>query len=125
MNTLTYGLQVPEDDDLGDEVFPAMEANLTQLDAHTHNGITSPRLDRKAVDSISQALVASGWVATSGGNYRQAVSMPAGLAYATISIQTRLTATGNMAYLTIEKISATSFYVYINDNTLDVTVLYG
>lgn len=125
MQTLTYGYQLPEDQDKGPIVFPALAADIQQLNDHDHDGINSTKLDRKALDSISQALSAADWVLVAGGLYRQAVTMPAGLTYGTLGITAFLNATGHQWYPNIEKINTTSFYIYINDNTLDVDVLYG
>ena len=124
MRTLTYGLQVPETGDKGDVIFPAMEANIEQLDAHAHNGSDSPKLDRKAIDSISQTALAASWASQGNGIYRQTITMPAGLLFDTVSIETRLS-TGEVVDLEIEKVTANTFYLYINDNTQTVTILYG
>lgn len=125
MQTLTYGYQLPEDQDKGPIVFPALESNIQQLNDHDHDGINSVKLDRKALDSVKQALSSADWVLVAGGLYRQAVTMPAGLAYGTLGITAIFHATGHQYYPNIEKIDNNHFYIYINDNTLDVDVLYG
>lgn len=124
MRTGSYGYQIPEDGDKGNEVFPALVDDLEQLDEHDHDGVNSAALTRTAMASTTQSLSAGDWSATSGGNYRQLVAMPAGLLYNTMSMTFRL-ANGDPYFPTVEKVSSTSFYVYINDNTQDVTVLYG
>ncbi len=73
MQTLTYGFQLPEDQDKGPIVFPALEQNIQQLNDHSHNGIDSATLDRLALDSIPQALSAASWSSVGGGIYRQTV----------------------------------------------------
>ncbi len=125
MQTLTYGYQLPEDQDKGPIVFPALELNIQQLNDHSHDGINSTKLDRKALDSIKQALAAVNWVSVGGGLYRQAVTMPAGLTYGTLPISAIFHATGHAFYPTIEKIDGTHFYIYINDNSLAICCVNG
>lgn len=124
MQTLSYGYQKPQTGDLGPVVFPALENNIQRLNDHNHDGSNSAQLTRTAVASSTQILSSVNWVATSNGNYRQAVTMPAGFDYDTISLEFRLT-DFSIFHPTVERISDTSFYVYINDNTQNVTVIYG
>lgn len=124
MQTLSYGYQKPQTGDLGPVLFPAMENNIQRLNDHNHDGSNSAQLTRTAVASSTQTLSSASWSATSNGNYRQSVTMPAGFDFDTISMQFRLS-TGQQIHPTIERISDTSFYVYINDNSVDVIVLYG
>lgn len=124
MQTLSYGYLKPQTGDLGPVVFPALQDNIQRLNDHSHDGSNSAQLTRTAVASSTQTLSSASWGATSGGNYRQAVTMPAGFDFDTISLEFRLS-TGELIHPTVERISDTSFYVYINDNTQNLIVLYG
>lgn len=42
MTTLTFGLLAPDDGDNSSIWFPALRANFVAIDAHTHDGISSP-----------------------------------------------------------------------------------
>lgn len=120
MLTLSYGFKKPETDDTGDVWFPAMAANMQQLNDHSHNGTDSARLT-----ATTQSLLAASWSADlGGGSYRQLVTMPAGLTFDAVTIEVRLS-NGTVIHPTITKVSSTTFYVYVNDNTLDLTVVYG
>ncbi len=125
MQTLTYGLQLPEDGDTGSIVFPALEDNITQLDAHDHDGVTSAQLSRTSINSTLQTISSASWSATSGGTYRQLVTMPAGLTYPHVFINFRLLTLQHQIFPTVEYVSSTTYYVYTNDNTLDYQAVYG
>ena len=125
MNTLTYGIQVPQTGDIGSVFFPALEDNFTQLDAHNHDGVTSSKIMSSSVKSTTQSILAAAWVAVAGvaGLYNQVVTMPTGLQYDDYVPMFKMS-TGDLLFLTVEKASATSYTVYCNDNTLTVTALY-
>jgi len=125
MQTLTYGLKKPQTGDLGPEVFPALEANITQLDAHNHDGANSPLLNPKNILGTTQSILAASWVSTgSAGEYRQLVTVPTGFLFDRVQISFR-TSAGSYVYPTVEKVSSTTYYVYTNDNTLALTAVYG
>lgn len=125
MLTLSYGFKKPQSGDSGSVWFPALEGNFQQLNDHTHDGSNSAKLTTASVSPTTQSIASGSWVATAGGTYRQSVTLPGGLQYDEVSIITRDSATGNLLYLTIEKIDATHYYVYINDNSLTLTAQYG
>jgi hypothetical protein len=129
MLTLTYGLKQPETPDSGAEFYPALEANIAQLDAHAHNGTDSAKLPITAIDATTQSISAGSWSATSGGNYRQLITIPSALTTAgytmdTLAIQFRDASAGHMIWPTVEKVSNTTYYVYTNDNSLGLTAVY-
>lgn len=120
MQTLSFGFLKPEPDDTGDIFFSAMEQNMQQLNDHDHDGVNSARL---ALTSAS--ILAANWVAAplGGGLYRQLITMPAGMQYDTSVITFKLS-TGEVLYPTVERVNATQYYVYVNDNTLDLVAYY-
>lgn len=122
MQTLTYGLKRPQNGDVGGTVFPAMQDNITQLDAHSHDGVTSPKLTAASSTAVTASVLSAAWVATSDGNYRQAVTLPAALSYDTTQIAMKVL--NNQVFAKIEKISASQFYVYTNDNATAFTAVY-
>jgi hypothetical protein len=125
MVTLTYGLKRPATGDQGASLFTALEDNITQLDGHTHNGTNSALLPAQSIVGVSQTISSASWIANGAtGHYRQAVTLPAGFAFDTVTISFRTTA-GAYIIPTIEKISATQYYVYTIDNTINFTAIYG
>ncbi len=122
----TYGLKVPQNGDTGAVLFPAFEAMIAQIDAHTHDGLTSAKLTTAASNVVTQAVEAASWGASLGnGRYRQTITLPVNLSYDNILISMRLTATGHQVFPTIEKVSSTQYYVYTNDNSVAFTAVYS
>lgn len=124
MLTLTYGLKLPQTNDKGPIVFPALEGNITQLDGHNHDGANSALLSAASIIAGTQTLLAVNWVSLGAGMYRQLVTVLAGYNYDTVSISFRL-ADGSYVYPSVERVNPTSYYVYTNDNTVAYTAVYG
>lgn len=101
-----------------------MEDNIQRLNDHTHNGTDSAPLPGNAITGSSVSILAAAWVALGGGHYRQTVTIPAGYDYDKQSISFRLS-TGDYVYPTVEKISATQFWVYTIDNTVSYVAVVG
>jgi hypothetical protein len=124
METLTFGFIKPQDGDKGQQHFDAMEANWQQVNDHNHEGTNSAKLGSAALNHTSQAVANSGWAIVANGIYRQAVTAVGGLPYENYELVFRNSANGDRLYLDTEKIGASQFYVYCNDNTVDLTVTY-
>lgn len=123
MIVLSYGYLKPQTGDKGSVFFPALEADIQQLNDHNHNGVNSAPIASSAIIATTQALLAANWVA-SGSGYRQLVMMPGAMQYDNCGILAKLTATMFQFYPTLEKVTANTYYIYINDPSLDVTVYY-
>lgn len=127
MITLTYGLKKPVSPDKGNVFYPALEDNFTQLDAHTHDGLTSAPVSSVASTKTTQSILAVNWSAVSGhtGTYRQEVTLPGTLLLAGIMPRFELAVLGHLIYPTIEKTASNKYYIYFNDNTLDIKATYA
>ncbi len=120
MIVLAYGSKLPETDDDGSVFFAALEYNISRLDAHSHNGTDSP-----ALVTASQAIASGSWGALyADGLYRQLITITGGLLFANVAIQMRLS-NGTLVYPQIERASTTTYYVYSNDNTIDLVAYYS
>ncbi len=120
MQTLSKGYKKPQNEDTGDVWFPALADDIQLLNDHTHNGTNS------ALIAITTQTFASGsWVAApiGGGLYRQLVTLPSGFLYDSIQTDFRLS-TGELLFPSVERASASTYYIYINDNSLTVTAYY-
>lgn len=135
MITLTYGRKKPQDGDRGAAWFPALDDNIVLDDAHTHNGVDSAFLPSSSFAKFSSTIVAAQWSSDGGGNYSKLVTVPSGISstvtyndiiyYDTICKINTVGATyGDVIYPGIERESATTFTVRVNDNTLDVIIFY-
>jgi hypothetical protein len=128
--TLSYGFVQPETGDKGSVFWPALEDLIQQVNDHTHNGTNSARMTAAAVEAIVQSVSSAGWGSLSAGLYRQTVTMPAtitgpGGTYDDYSIEIRNSANGRVMFLQTEKVTTTTFYVWCNDNTIDLKVVYS
>lgn len=129
MDILTYGYKLPETGDRGAIFFPAIEDDINRLNDHNHDGLNSSQLTAQSVVAISQSLLAAGWVAVVAepGLYRQLVTMIPGTLFDSYSFAFQVVGGGDdgkRLQLRHEKVAPTTFYVYINDNTAALTVLY-
>lgn len=127
MLTLSYGYKLPQTGDYGSVFFPALEDDITQLNNHTHNGIDSAILSSTSVNPTSDSILAVNWSATSGGTYRQLVTTPPSISFDSYGMAFRITNGADIGveiHPTILKVSNTTYYVYVNDNTINLNVLY-
>ena len=124
MITTTYGYKLPQDGDRGSIFWDALEFNISRVDQHDHDGSDSKKLTSVSIENSTQSVPNTGWVLQGNGIYRQLVSMPSGLAFATSGIEIRDAADNSIIYPTITKVGASSFYIFINDNTKNLTVVY-
>lgn len=127
MQTLTYGFKLPDDGDRGVAFFPALEFDIQQLNDHNHDGVNSAQLTGQSIITVTSTLAAAGWVVATGGLYRQLVTMLPGTLFDNYSFAFQITNglnIGKRPQLNVEKVSASTFYVYSNDNTIDLRVIY-
>lgn len=122
--TLTYGLKIPATGETMPAWCTILGDNATRTDGHSHNGTDSAILGSAAITKTTASILAVNWVATTGGTYRQLVTLPGAYVMSQVSIEF-LDASGNPLLLTVEKASTTTYYVYVNDNTLALTAVYG
>lgn len=122
--TLTYGYKLPQDGDRGSTWFPDLAFDIQRLNDHSHDGQNSAPINSINITSTTQNILAASWVATSDGIYRQLITVPNGKLYDNSVIIFRNTATKSQMFLGVEKVSATTYYAYINDNTVNVTAYY-
>jgi hypothetical protein len=128
MLTLSYGYKKPQTGDKGSVFFPALEDNFQRLNDHSHDGINSSRLLATALQAVVQILPLASWAGIGDGLFRQLVTCPS-----TILVDEQIMSfqiasgprAGDFFHPSVEKVSANTYYVYINDPTVDVKVLYG
>lgn len=120
MQMLSMGYKKPANADTGDVFFPAMADNIQLLNDHNHDGVTS-----KPLSSVSQSILSANWVAApiGGGVYRQLITVPTGLSFDIAEVWFKLS-TGQVLYPSVERVTSTTYYIYSNDNSLNVTAFY-
>lgn len=124
METLSYGIKKPETGDKGSSFFPSLEDDLIILNNHTHDGQTSAPIPSTNIQSVQQPLSAQNWTLVSDGTYRQLVTVPNGKTYDNSVILFKTTVEKFQLMLDVEKVNSNSYYVYVNDNTLNITAYY-
>ena len=67
-------------------VFPALEADIQQLNDHNHDGANSAKLTSASLVSVPQTILAANWVSLGGGNYHQQVNMLPGYDYDQVTV---------------------------------------
>lgn len=129
--TLTYGFVKPATGDKGSVFWPALEGNIQQTNDHAHNGTDSHLLSASASRAIVQTVSSASWGSDlGGGTYRQLVTLPVSITggsgtFDDFSIQLRDSSTGEVIYGRIVKVSSTTYYIYVNDNTLTLKAIYS
>ena len=117
-DTTSYGYKIPRNPDKGSTFFTQLEDNIQRVNDHSHNGVNSAPLAK------TQSISSASWGADlGGGRYKQTITLTGSLTYDTIVIQIRLSS-GHIIHPTIEKVSGTSYDVYVNDNSLNLTAVY-
>jgi hypothetical protein len=128
MLTLSYGFFKPETGDRGSVWFPNLETNFQKLNDHTHNGVESALLAPASITKYTTSIAAASFTG-SNGVYSNTVTVPAGITeintYLMVcKINTAGAQYGDEIHPTMERVSATTFTLTINTNTLDVIIYY-
>lgn len=125
MQILSYLFKKPQTGDKGSVFWPALEEDIQKMNDHTHNGSNSARLSSSSITASTQAISSVSWSATSGGTYRQLVTLPGTMLYDEyiIVFKDQASPKGQL-FLNVEKVSSNTYYVYINDNTKSITAYY-
>lgn len=122
--TLSNGYVKPQSGDLGSVFWLALEDNIQQLNDHTHDGVDSEKLTASSSDAVSQTLSSGSWSLVANGIYRQLGTVPSGMTVDLCNISFRHGTSGDYLYLAVTKASSTTYYVYINDSSIDVKAVY-
>lgn len=124
MLTLSYGFKLPQTGDKGSVWFPALEDDITQLNAHDHNGVNSAPIPGGSITPSITNIATVDWVVF-GSGYRVLVTLPSGYLFENTHKEFRLVGSpqdGAIVNPTIEKVDNTSFYVFSNLNTIALRV---
>jgi hypothetical protein len=121
--TLSYGYINPQNGDPGSTWFPALNSNITQLNNHNHDGVTSAPIPSSSTVSGTVSIPAGSWVLDVTGRYRQDVIVPSGYNMTQYSIMFYLS-NGEIIHPSISQLSGTSFRVFGPDNTLSYVAVF-
>lgn len=121
--TLSYGFIQPENGDKGSTWFPALNDNISQLNDHVHDGVTSALIPSTSIINGAVAILPAAWVLDVTGRYKQDVTVPAGYNMSDFSITFYLS-TGEILVPSITKLSSTTFRIFTCDNTLSFVAVF-
>lgn len=121
--TLSYGYIQPENGDKGSTWFPALNDNISQLNDHVHDGVTSALIPSTSIINGSVAIPDTSWSLDVTGRYKQDVTVPAGYNMSDFSITFYLS-TGEILVPSITKLSGTQFRIFTCDNTLSFVAVF-
>lgn len=124
MNTLSYGFKKPQTGDKGSVFFPALEDDIQQLNDHTHNGVNSSKLSGPASATVVTQTM-SVWENVATGLYRNLVTMPGTLKFDEVAMQWRNVGDEQPVYPKIVKVTANTYYIYMNTDGLTIRAVYS
>ncbi len=126
VSTLSNGYKLPATGDKGDVFYPALEDNITRLNAHNHDGNNSELIVTSAFTKGTTAVTNTGWSAA-GDTFRKSVAMPTNYTFEKGQLEFRLnggTLATEIVNPRIEKIDSSNFYLYspVSNQAFDLTV---
>ena len=114
MITLSKGYKKPQTGDFGNTFFPALEDNTDLMNSHKHDGTDGERIQGlDLAPSTLQVLVGS-FVNVSLGVNRALVTVPSGRLFDDVCVTVKDPTTKEVFYAKLERVSSTTFYVYMN-----------
>lgn len=126
MQTLSKGYKKPEVGDRGSEWFPALQDNIERVNGHKHDGSDGEKILSKDLTSTTSTIANTDWGSDSGGStYSYTLTVPTGIVFENHSITVIDTDNGHQIFPTITKASSTTITLTVNDNTLNLKVIYG
>lgn len=124
--TLSKGYKKPSTGDRGSVWFSNLEDNIDLVNSHEHDGTDGEKVKSKNITATTSAIASGDWGADSGGStYSATVTFPTGVTFENHTMTFIDDATGDHIFPTVSKASVTTMTVTVNDNTLDLTVVYG
>jgi hypothetical protein len=127
---LSYGYKKPRAGEPGRIFFVTLEENWSRISEHNHDGSSSAKISSASIKGEQNTVSASNWQVVDGqkGTFRQLVQVPTGMEYAKVAITFYKNAADfSQLMLSTERVpgSTTQYYVYSNDNTLNLVAVYS
>lgn len=121
--------EIPDSKETGSSVFDKLEEFMERMANHRHQGKDSNEITlniQKAVQELEAGGVDFTWNLVSAGRYRALIDVAAGSTFDD-NVRTYYYKVGagepNQFYPTIEKIDNTQYYLYSNDNSINLKVV--
>ena len=121
---LSFGYIKNQSGDKGSVFWPDLEFNIQRINDHSHNGVNSTRLDSTSIDPITQTVPNTGWASLGDGNFKQTITVLAGVnLYKKVPIIFDALTT-KLLNLSCHITSASTYDVWTNDSSLSLKVIY-
>ena len=122
--TLSNGYKKPTAGDT--DFWTQLEDNITRVNDHTHDGTDGEKLLAKDITKSTTTILAASWSADAGGStFTNSVTMPTGHLFDNAVIMVVDTDNGDVIHPGIDKTGASAFTITVNDNTLNLKVIYA
>jgi hypothetical protein len=119
----------PADKEKGNDVFETIEEFMERMATHSHSGADSNEISLNIAKDLEEFIngVSLTWNLLGESMYRASIAVPVATTY-DASIRKFLFKDAEHTewtefYPTVEKIDDNNFYVYSNDNTMDIKVV--
>jgi len=119
--TLSNGYKKPEDDDSGDSWFQDLEDNWQRANDHKHDGA-----DSELLTPTTQTISSGNWDDDGNDTHSQTIDVTdanSAFTFDALGMEFRLSS-GTIIYPTVEKVTSTTYKIFINDNTQTLTAIY-
>jgi hypothetical protein len=122
--TTTYGYKKPTSGDT--DWWDQLEDNIDQMDDHAHDGVSGIKIEAKNVTKSTNTIANTDWSADAGGStYSYTLTMPTGHIFDNAVMSFIDTDNNIQIFPTVVKASASTMTITVNDNTLNVRVIYA
>lgn len=122
---LSNGYIKPESGDKGSSFFPQLEQNIQRVNDHNHDGVNSNKIPPSSLAFFSSDILNSNWGSPVNGVYSQVITVPGSIAEVNdYDVHFYNTSNGHRLLLSMERQTATTYRVYINDNSLNIKAIY-
>ena len=132
--TLSYGYVRPANGDTGATFWDQLANDITQLNAHTHNGSDSALIPATSITPVSQTVLAGAagvnWGSPTAGLYSRTITVPASIDYDVYGMIFRVASgsvsgtRGDQLNLSFTRLTDTTYTLYCNHNLVDLDILY-
>ena len=123
--TTAFGYKIPDAGDLASSWMDDLDDNWARISAHTHDGADSAALPVTNLSKLTSTILGSGYTDNGGGNFSKVVTVPGAITeISDFHIEFLETSTGDRLFPTMERESATTYTIRVNDSTLALTALY-
>lgn len=122
--TLSNGFKKPSAGDT--DWWDQLEDNIDQTNSHDHDGTDSEKIAAKNITKSTSTIAAADWGSDAGGaTYSATITMPAGHEFDNAVMLIYDTDNGDQIYPSLAKVNSTSYTITVNDNTLNLKVIYA